>query len=335
MNIPQQLISIYSELKPRLDVVEQRVAASLLTYSRENMLPFVARIKTIESAAEKIESGRYRSFAEIDDLVAVTLVVPTLRHEAEAISYCQSIFHIEEVKLRTSVRKPPELFRFDSTRLYGFLPRPLGLDVDDQETIYEIKFEIQIRTAFEHAWIVATHPLTYKTDVVDWKRIRLAAQMKAAAEQLDLSVLQFEHLADGIVEAPFPDIQAKREIVQLIELLGRDSVIPSEANPKDMSRFADNLINLLRASQKKTDIHVALAAIEKQLRRFTLETFPRSASLLQVCMGILQEVGLISGPLQRYSCHVTDHLLEIFPGVRGLTPVFEYARTKAPSLEEK
>ncbi|MEY9594688.1 ppGpp synthetase/RelA/SpoT-type nucleotidyltransferase [Bradyrhizobium yuanmingense] len=304
------------------------LTAALLTYSRQNMLPFIARIKTIESAAEKIETGRYRSFSEIDDLVAVTLVVPTLRHEAEAIEYCEGVFRIQDVKLRTSARKPPDLFRFDSTRLYGVLVRPGGIDAD-VESIYDIKFEIQIRTAFEHAWIVATHPLTYKSDTVDWRRLRLAAQLKAAAEQLDLSILQFEELAGGIVEAPWPEIETKRQVVSLIERLVRDEIIPSEANPKDMSRFADNLLSLVRASHKRIDFGIAMAEMERRLRLFSADTFPRSASLLQVCMGLLQEGGLLSGPLQRYSCHVTDHLLEIFPGVSGLTPVFRYSRADA------
>ena len=68
----------------------------------------------------------------------------------------------------------------------------------------------------------------------------------------------------------------------------------------------------------------AIALLEEKLRLFTMETFPRSASLLQVCMGILCEGGLLSGPLQEYSCHVTEHLVEIFPRVAELTPKFDY-----------
>jgi ppGpp synthetase/RelA/SpoT-type nucleotidyltranferase len=324
VNIPQPLISIYGELRPRLEVVEQRVAATLLSYSRENMLPFISRIKAIESAAEKIETGRYRSFSEIDDLVAVTLVVPTLQHEEDAIAYCQNVFGIYDMKRRTSARKPPDSFRFDATRLYGVLIKPEGVESGMGPSIYDVKFEIQIRTAYEHAWIVSTHPLTYKTNIIDWKRVRLAAQLKASTEQLDLSILQFEQLASSINEAPWPEMQMRREIVHLIDQLGRDAIIPSEANPKDMSRFADNLMGLLMASKKKVDIGRAITELEAKLRTFTADTFPRSASLLQICMGVMCENGLLAGPLQKYSCHITDQLAEIFPGVRELTPVFDY-----------
>ena len=296
----------------------------LLSYSRENMLPFIARIKEVESAAEKIETGRYSSFSDIDDLVAATLVVPTLQHEDEAISYCQSVFSIYETKRRSSARKSPDLFRFDATRLYGVLTKPEGADVEIGPSIHDVKFEIQIRTAFEHAWIVSTHPLTYKTDFIDWKRFRLAAQLKASTEHLDLSILQFEQLASAVSEAPWPEIEMRRKIVQFIDRLGRDEILPSEANPKDMSRFADNLVGLLRASNKRVDVPLAIVELESKLRMFTAETFPRSVSLLQVCMGVLCEHGLLSGPLQKYSCHITDQLVEIFPCVSTLKPVFNY-----------
>jgi hypothetical protein len=91
-----------------------------------------------------------------------------------------------------------------------------------------------------------------------------------------------------------------------------------------MSRFADNLIGLLRASNKRVDVSLVIVELESRLRIFTADTFPRSASLLQVCMGVLCEHGLLSGPLQKYSCHITDHLVEIFPSVSTLKPVFDY-----------
>lgn len=327
MNVPQPLIAIYGELAPLLRVVESRVSQALLSYAREHLLPFVARMKTIESAAEKIETGRYHSFTEIDDLVASMLVVPSLRDEEHAIEYCKQVFSISDIKRRASARKAPDSFKFDATRLYGFLVRPQGAEVTDQVTIYDIKFEIQIRTAFEHAWIVSTHPLTYKTDNIDWRRFRLASQLKASAEQLDLAVLQFEQLASGISEAPWPAIQQRREVVQLIEKLIQKKVIPTESGPQDMSRFADNLMDLLRASKSRANLGIALNVLEEGFCAFTIETFPRSASLLQISMGLLCTRGVLSGPLQEYSCHVTEELIQLYPAVGALSPVFSYNKS--------
>jgi len=324
MNIPQPLIAAYGALSPHLQIVQKRITDTLRPYSEEHLLPTISRIKTIESAAEKIETRRYRPFKEIDDLVACTMVIPNLPHEESAVQYCSQVFDIMDVKRRASTQKSPELFRFDSTRLYGHIIRPDGLESGAAGTIFEITFEIQLRTAFEHAWIVSTHPLTYKADKIDWKRFRLAAQIKAAAEQLDLSIVQFEQLASAISESPWPELQQKRKVVNLVERLSREEVIPTEASPKDMTRFADNLISLIRSSKRKISAEQAISALDASLRAYTAETFPRSISLLQVCMGVLCRSGLLSGPLQRYSCHVTDSLAQLFPEVQALTPVFQY-----------
>jgi ppGpp synthetase/RelA/SpoT-type nucleotidyltranferase len=323
VNIPQSLISIYSEIKPTLQIVEQRVGQALHSYSQDRLLPFISRVKTIESAAEKIETGRYSSFEEIDDLVAFTLVVPTLRHEEDAIAHCQKSFSISAIKERTSTKKPPDSFRFDTTRLYGRLQRPEGADLVGT-SIYDIVFEVQIRTAFEHAWIVATHPLTYKTDNVDWKRFRLAAQLKASAEQLDLTVGSFELIASTIAEAPWPAMQQKVEIIRLIEKLVGESVIPTEAAPKDLSRFSENFLSLIQSSKKKVQLEDALAELDVELRQIAGENFPRSISILQVCMGLLCKRGMLRGPLQRYTCHITDQLIQLFPETDALSPRFKY-----------
>jgi hypothetical protein len=323
VNIPQPLIKAYGELAPYLQEIERRVTNSLRPYAQSNLLPLVARIKTIESAAEKIETGRYSSFEELDDLVACTMVIPNLPLEEAALSYCSRVFRIVDVKRRSSTRKSPESFRFDTTRLYGFINMPEGLEVGSS-LIFSIKFEIQIRTAFEHAWIVSTHPLTYKSGSVDRRRSRLAAQIKSATEQLDLSIVQFEQLAAAISESPWPELKERQQVVDLIERLNSDGVIPGEAGPKDMTRFAENLTSMIRASKKKIRLEDALHELNARLRGFTEESFPRSASLLQICMGVLCQGGILSGPLQKYSCHVTEQLVQLFPEVRTLTPVFKY-----------
>jgi hypothetical protein len=93
---------------------------------------------------------------------------------------------------------------------------------------------------------------------------------------------------------------------------------------KDMSRFAENLISLLQASKKKSEFNSALNELDIELRKLTAATFPRSASILQVCMGLLCSRGIITGPLQRYTCHVTEQLAQLYPEVRSLSPVFDY-----------
>jgi hypothetical protein len=188
----------------------------------------------------------------------------------------------------------------------------------------DVVFEVQIRTAFEHAWIVGTHPLTYKTPTVDWRRARLAAQMKAAVEQLDLTLLQFEPLCEGMKESPWPGVQERKSVADLMIRMIDEGIVPREAGPKDMSRFSDNFIDMTRASKKKIVLRDALSGVEAGLRNLSGERFPRSATLLQVCMALLCENGALTGPLERYACHVTPQLRTIFPGIETLEPVFRY-----------
>jgi ppGpp synthetase/RelA/SpoT-type nucleotidyltranferase len=81
------------------------------------------------------------------------------------------------------------VFRFDCTRFIGRLRSP---DENTRSPIYDIPFEVQIKSAFEHAWSATTHLLTYKSSEVNWSKLRLTAQLKAAVEQLDTLVLSFE-----------------------------------------------------------------------------------------------------------------------------------------------
>lgn len=288
------------------------------------MYPVITRVKAIESVAEKIESGRYQSFEDIDDLVAATLVVPTLRDEHNAIAYCREIFEVISEKRRSSARKPPELFRFDATRLYARLRAPDGID-PDVESISKIVFEVQIRTAFEHAWIVTTHPLTYKSQEVNWKRFRIAAQLKASAEWLDTAVESFEALAAAVVEAPWPEIDSKKSAADLIKRLIDANIIPLDVAPKDISRFAENLIAVLQSSSNNVAIEDAIATLENEIRKIPPDSFPRSISILQICIGILCRGGVITPPFRRYRYHVTEQLASIYPEVRMLAPIFSYS----------
>lgn len=267
MNIPQPLIVRYSQLHPFLEEVEKRLIGALANFSKENAIPLLSRVKTVESVAEKIETGRYRSFSEIDDLVAVTLIVPTFQHEPRAVDYCRAAFNIRDEKKRGSTRKPPDAFRFDTTRLYGRLRKPDGADVGLTPNIFEVLFEIQVRSAFEHAWIVATHPLTYKSASVDWRRFRLAAQMKAGVEQFDLLFSQFDELAGAVNQSPWPPMDQQHEIAAFVQTMIAESIIPAEAAPKDISRFAENLLALLRASRAKPNSQDVVSALDEGCER--------------------------------------------------------------------
>ena len=66
--------------------------------------------------AEKLEGGRYRLWSELDDLYACTLVIPTAESEEHVLAFLGVAFEIVEVRSRNNRAKPPDVFRFDTTR---------------------------------------------------------------------------------------------------------------------------------------------------------------------------------------------------------------------------
>src|SRR5207249_2148558 len=151
-------------------------------------------------------------------------------------------FEVTAVRDKTTTQKPPEIFRFDSTRIVAKARRPPDLL---GPSIFDYLFKIQVRTAFEHASSVATHELVYKASSIDWKRIRLAAQLKATSEGLDAAVAAFDHLAMSISESPWDRVSDQIEVSQYVTSAFDDSRIPRLLQPSSISRFSENFCALV------------------------------------------------------------------------------------------
>jgi hypothetical protein len=200
------------------------------------------------------------------------------------------------------------------------------LEVDQQENVTSIPFEVQVRSAFDHAWSVSTHALTYKSDVVDWKRQRVAAQIKAAVEQLDMLLLAFEHAAPLVEESPYPPLHDQMLIARCVTEFFDCGLLPSELKPKDLSRFAENLYNFLRSGSSRKETQDILHEVRALLEKMPISQVPRSLSLLQFFTALLVSEGLVSGPFRRYCLHLTDELLSLYPALAVLQPRFQYEK---------
>jgi hypothetical protein len=66
--------------------------------------------------------------------------------------------------------------------------------------------------AIDHAWIVTTDALSYKAPLIDWKQQRLAAELKATTEKMDLLIAAFHETSVRVQESPWPEIDAKKAI---------------------------------------------------------------------------------------------------------------------------
>jgi ppGpp synthetase/RelA/SpoT-type nucleotidyltranferase len=300
MIVVKSLQEKYLEDIPHFKILGRRVNDTLLPYCEKYHFAYTSRYKEMESVAEKVESGRYSSWNAIDDLFAATIIIPNLKQEDAVIDFLRDVFEFDAIKRRGSTLKAPDVFRFDATRVVAHL-KAFGAE---KQHLHELKFEIQVRSAFEHAWSAATHSLTYKSDEINWKAMRLAAQIKAAC---------------------------KMQIMEFIATCLRTNAIPEEVRPKDLTRFAENMFGLLQhsAGWPRNNNHMPgfietiCRVLSNEISLYRSITFPRSISLLQFCLGTLITTGDLQLPLQGYVPIVTEELETLFPAIKTVQTRFE------------
>jgi len=328
MIVPPPLQQRFINISAYLEYIENAVVTTLSNFCIKSEFAYVYRLKTLDSLAEKIETGRFERWSDIDDLFAFTVIIPNLSYEKDVIEFLNTAFCEVDIKRRGTALKSPAEFRFDSTRFIGKLKQKEG---DENNPIFNIKFEVQIRTAFEHAWIVTTHPLTYKSKELDWKRYRLTAQLKAIVEQMDMLVMGFDQASEFISESAWPEVKAKQTIIKQIKNAFLDGHLLEELEPRDWTRFSDSIYSMMTATDKAQKmaavkrykyIEAGLKIIIEELDKLDPSQIPISISLAQLIFGILSNRGFLEPPLSGYNPVITDELLTFYPSVNNFKNFF-------------
>jgi ppGpp synthetase/RelA/SpoT-type nucleotidyltranferase len=315
-DVPTAIRQKFADLEDPLTEIANKVSQTVLAYCDREGFAYAGRRKTLESLAEKIETGRYANWSNLDDLFGCCIIIPKLDQESLVLEFLRNAFVEIETKQRGKTRKSPDEFRFDATRFVGRLRAVNPANVESY--LYSTLFEIQIRSAFEHAWSVTTHAI-YKGGSIDWKAKRLVAQLKAAVEQLD-SLVRASSDPGPIVEHDWPELTSQRQIVERFSGFVSAKRIPAELAPKDWSRFAENLYSLIRAGRKDPRIRPemvvreVLEIIDRSLPSDP-RSMPHSVSLLQFAFGELVTLNYLANPLDRFSPLVTRELLDFYPKV--------------------
>lgn len=327
MIVPPSVQQKHRVVSPYLKIVADHVRDTVLAFCDQKSFAYVGRSKSIESLAEKIDTGRFERWDQIDDLFACCVIVPSLGDEPEVLAYLREQFQEVECRSRGATKKDPAVFRFDATRFIGRLNSSIAASASPD--VLAVTFEVQIRTAFEHAWSVTTHALTYKSREVNWRHLRLAAQLRAAVEQLDQLVVGFEATASLIPDQDWPEVIARREICAVFSELQKSDRLPPEVVPSSWGRFSENLLSLIRSSSKgypkdmPAYVSKALRLIEAEVVAATPLTFPRSLSLMQFCVGALARGGLFSEAPKNFYALVSRELLDLYPEAKLLGPGFD------------
>lgn len=312
----------YDRINPYVKALHLNVRSVVLNYCTKNGFAFTDRIKTLDSLSEKIETGRFVKWSDLDDFYAASIIIPNLNCEAEVINFLQSTYNQVAIKKRGSTLKSPDVFRFESTRFIGKY-KQIGVQTD----ISKINFEVQIKTAFEHAWSVSTHSLVYKANDIDWKLLRLASQLKSSVEQLDMIVSGARQMNSHITEHSWPEINVKKYILDKTNLFLQNVNVPEELKPKDSSRFSENLYSffspLVRNSRTPYVIlepyFIAANDFADSLGK---DKFPRSISLIQYFIGVADNLNydFLAG---KYIPLITTEMETIFPNIKRLRKRFD------------
>ena len=241
MKIVKRIRDIHQGCVPRYEKLKLEVHGVLKSRVEDCGWFFFSRIKSLESFAQKIETGRVAEPAQMEDLFACTIVVPTVTKISEAEELVSRWYDRKERRPEDDhfTRKMSSNFLFDDLRLYvARRPRINGKHPDIDGVI----FEVQIKTILQHAWSVATHDMIYKTDSVSWPLERIAFQVKAMLEHAEITVSEAALLAraSGVAK----EDQRTRDVLGVIGHL-RDLWLEDQL-PGDIRRLSTSILELLR-----------------------------------------------------------------------------------------
>jgi ppGpp synthetase/RelA/SpoT-type nucleotidyltranferase len=243
MKVPQSVGDLYDQRKPLLDKLGVDVE-SLVRGHIPREWHFISRVKSRESFALKVETGRFPKPEAMEDLFACTVVVRNVAEVSHAEAIITSLFDVLERRPPTggNSRARPETFDFDHVRLY------VSWRDDDRFPLSGyggITFEVQVKTYLQHAWAIATHDLIYKTDEVSWGKARIAAQVKAMLEHAELTITHASSLAAaGEMQRTNEQFDGLRGVIDALRQAWEGE---PERLPADIRRLAENVQALIEA----------------------------------------------------------------------------------------
>jgi ppGpp synthetase/RelA/SpoT-type nucleotidyltranferase len=258
MKIPQSVRIAYEVQYERNQRLKDKVD-ELLRSLKKDRWHYESRLKAIESYALKLETGRYEP-DKLEDFFACTLVVENQSRIASAKDLVRSNFEFKYRRPETDdfTHKSSESFPFDDLRLYVTYKDNLHLKPSG---VTDILFEIQIKTFLQHAWSIATHDLTYKSDGVSWSKARIAYQIKAMLEHAEVSIEKAENISNA-PELAKDDWKTKSqsEAINLIKALWDVKDLPA-----DLVRMAHNVLALCKS------LNIGMDELRTMIDRETME----------------------------------------------------------------
>ena len=213
---------------------------------------YFSRIKNLESYALKMETGRF-NVDHLEDFFACTIVVK----DNNEINYVKEIIkefyeeHYVRPKKPDYTCKDASSFVFDDLRSYGKLKNNPKLP---PTSINNVLFEIQIKTFLQHAWTLATYDRTYKSKKNDWGEMRIAYQIKAMLENIELSISQIDTIKKStLVKKSNPTLKRYEKIENILINNWIDALLPKSEIRSSLIQNIDIMLKKIKVTPDDID----------------------------------------------------------------------------------
>ena len=196
----EALLCEFRGLRPQLEKLSETVYGLLCSVMHEQGIELNAiehRVKTEKSLEGKLakKGDKYHSLTDVTDLVGLRIVTFYTDDVDKVAAIVKRLFNVD---WQNSVdkRKLHQLTSFGYNSLhYVCRLRPEG---PEENPLTNIPFEIQMRTALQHAWSAIEHDIGYKGSVKlppEYRR-----QFSRLAGMLELADIEFSRLRTTMTE---------------------------------------------------------------------------------------------------------------------------------------
>jgi ppGpp synthetase/RelA/SpoT-type nucleotidyltranferase len=274
VRIPGSFIVSYREQEATAKRLQRIAGKRLRLMCNSNQWLFDDRVKGEESAFAKLQLGGFKRISDVHDFYAATVVIPTPAELSKAVSAMKASFGTTKVVKRTV--GDPRTFSYDDLHILV----TLGKNAPGEPTAVKDRvFEVQVRTGLQYAWWRATHDTVYKGGEKSWRLGRVASQVRASLELLDIVLADLRKAARLLTEKKTSEDKAFAAVVQSLNRW------PEERRPTDVLGFFNAIGEIARATDttEQTVVAVLNAAEGKRLTGET-EVTP-----LQAVLGALIE----------------------------------------------
>ena len=244
MKVPGSIRDLWDAEQPTYELLREKVDEYLLG-RKEPRWHYESRVKGLESFALKVQTGRVKKPAKMEDFFACTLVVENRSAIPRAAAIVEEGFAVvyRRPKSDDHTHLAPEAFSFDDLRLY--VKQRADSHTRPNPLFEDRVFEIQIKTFLQHAWSIATHDLVYKGADVSWSSQRVAFQVKAMLENAEASIASASSAAVKALYAKNNrDTTELARIIERVEDRWAQPIIPS-----DRRRMADTILDFARSTK--------------------------------------------------------------------------------------